>query len=176
MLSRLNDLSVHQVMEQNPTLLLETDSIYQALSILTAHNIEGAPVVNQKQQLTGFVSQQDILRLLWANEYSSELTADLTRVMQTNILTVELTQKIPALLEFMTVDKLALFPVDSASLLTEYHYQSYEERLNKASAQQPCTYPVVNQGKVYGVITRCQIAKLITQQLFVTKNEHKDAA
>ncbi|WP_372882444.1 CBS domain-containing protein [Psychromonas sp.] len=176
MLSRLNNLSVHEIMEHNPLILLETDSIYQALSRLTTQNIEGAPVVNHQQQLTGFVSQQDILRLLWANEYSSELQADLSKVMQTSILTVELTQKIPALLEFMVVDKLALFPVDSASLLTDYHYQSYEQRLNKASAQQPCTYPVVHQGKVYGVISRCQIAMLITQQLVVTKREQKDAA
>ncbi|HEY5715678.1 MAG TPA: formate transporter FocA, partial [Psychromonas sp.] len=109
----LNNLTVNEVMDQKPLALSATDCIYQALALLVQHNIKGAPVVDQQQVLIGFVSQQDILRFLWSEEYSIKLTVSVSAVMQTEILSVDFQQPVSALLEFMVVDKEALFPVSN---------------------------------------------------------------
>jgi len=176
MKNTLNTLTASEVMDQNPLVLSQTDCIYQALSSLVEHNIKAAPVVDQQQVLIGFVSQQDILRLLWSEEYSIKLSVQVSAVMQTEILSVDIQQPISALLEFMVVDKDALFPVNSTGVLTSYNYQSYDQRLKNASAKRPSIYPVVNQGVVCGVISRSQIANLITQYYRPIDKTRVDAA
>jgi formate transporter len=163
MKNTLNNLTVNDVMDKNPLVLEQTDSIYQALALLVKHNVKGAPVVDHQQLLIGFVSQQDILRLLWSEEYAIGLSVPVSTVMQTEILSVGDQQPISVLLEFMVVDKEALFPVTNSGLLSSYNYQSYDQRLKGASAKRPSIYPVVNQGVVCGVISRSQISRLITQ-------------
>lgn len=172
----LNNLTVNDVMDKNPLVLEQTGCIYQALSSLVKHNIKGAPVVNDQQLLIGFVSQQDILRLLWSEEYDIELSVPVSTVMQTEILSVGNGQPISVLLEFMVVDKDALFPVTDSGMLSSYNYQSYDQRLKSASAKRPSIYPVVNQGVLCGVISRAQIAKLITQHCCPDDKSQVDAA
>ena len=176
MKNTLNNLTVNDIMNKNPLVLQQTDCIYQALSLLVKHNIKGAPVVNHQQILIGFVSQQDILRLLWSEEYAIGLSVPVSTVMQTEILSVGNEQPIAVLLEFMVVDKEALFPVTNSGLLSSYNYQSYDQRLKGASAKRPSIYPVVNQGVVCGVITRSQIARLITQHCCPDNKSRVDAA
>jgi len=176
MKNTLNNLTVNDVMDKNPLVLEQTDSIYQALALLVKHNIKGAPVINHQQLLIGFVSQQDILRLLWSEEYAIGLSVPVSTAMQTEILSVGNEQPISALLEFMVVDKEALFPVTNSGMLSSYNYQSYDQRLKGASAKRPSIYPVVNQGVVCGVISRSQIASLITQHCCPDDEAKVDAA
>jgi len=176
MKNTLNNLTVNDVMDKNPLVLEQTDSIYQALALLVKHNIKGAPVVNHQQLLIGFVSQQDILRLLWSEEYAIGLSVPVSTVMQTEILSVGDKQPISVLLEFMVVDKEALFPVTDSGMLSSYNYQSYDQRLKGASAKRPSIYPVVNQGVVCGVISRSQITSLITRHCCPDDESKVDAA
>lgn len=164
MKSALNKLTVKDVMNKAPLVFTKNQEIYQALALLTKHDINAAPVVDQTQQLIGFVSQQDILRLLWSEEYSAELNYPLSHAMQTEIITVDAAQSITVLLEFMVVDKDKLFPVSETGILTSRNYQSYDERLKSASANRPSIYPVIENGKLCGVITRNQLADLIIKE------------
>lgn len=176
MKNTLNNLTVNDVMNKNPLVLQQTDCIYQALSLLVKYNIKGAPVIDPQQLLIGFVSQQDILRFLWSEEYDIELSIPVSTVMQTEILSVGNEQPISVLLEFMVVDKEALFPVTNSGMLSSYNYQSYDQRLKSASAKRPSIYPVVNQGVVCGVISRSQIARLIAQHCRPDDKSQVDAA
>jgi formate transporter len=160
----LSTIKVNDVMNADPLVLLQTQSIYQALSLLTAQDLQGAPVVDQQQNLVGFISQQDLMKHLWSEQYSLELTIDVSDIMQAEVLSVESDESILALLEFMLIDQEVLYPVNNSGMLTSYKSQSYEQRLQDASAQRPCIYPVVKQGVLCGVITRKQIAKLLTKQ------------
>ncbi len=172
MKSALNKLVVKDIMNKTPLLLTKEQDIYEALALLNEHEVSAAAVVDQAQQLIGFVSQQDILRLLWSEEYSAELNYLVSNAMQTEILTVDAGQPITALLEFMVVDKEKLFPVNDNGILTSRSYQSYDERLKTASAKRPSIYPVVENGKLCGVISRRQLASFIVKEY--TPNDQPD--
>lgn len=164
MKTKLNQLTVSDIMEQQTLSFSADRCIYQALAMLTDQSLSSAPVLDHKQQLIGFVSEQDILRLLWSEEYSADLNYQLNDVMQTEILTVDASQPVTSLLEFMVVDKEKLFPVSSSGMLMSSQYQSYEQRLKVASAQRPSIYPVIKDGKMCGIVSRKQIAKLMVKQ------------
>jgi len=176
MKNTLNNLTVKDVMNENPVVLLPTQSIYQALSILTEQNLQCAPVVDQQQKLLGFISQQDLMKYLWSEQYSLELTVEVGEIMQTEVLSVESNEPILALLEFMVVDKEVLYPVNNSGMLTSYKSQSYEQRLKDASAQRPHIYPVIKQGILCGLITRKQVAKLLTQQYVIDGSSKRNVA
>jgi len=164
MKSALDKLTVKDIMDTAPLVLTKDQDIYQALSLLDEHQITAAPIVDQTQHLIGFVSQQDILRLLWSEEYSAELNYNVGNAMQTEILTVDAAEPATALLEFMVVDKEKLFPVNDNGILTSRIYQSYEERLKSASSNHPSIYPVIEAGKLCGIITRRQLSSLIVKE------------
>ena len=176
MKNKLNQLTVNDIM-QTQTLSFAADlCIYQALALLTEQSLSGAPVLDNKKQLIGFVSEQDILRLLWSEEYSTDLSYQLKDIMQTDILTVEGAQAVSTLLEFMVVDKEKLFPVNSSGMLMSSQYQSYEQRLKAATAQRPSIYPVIENGKMCGIVTRKQLAKLMVKQYKPLEQLDKQAA
>lgn len=164
MKAALNKLTVNDVMDKAPLVLNKDQNIYHALALLNEQQVDAAPVINDEQQLIGFISQQDILRLLWSEEYSVELEYTVSHAMQTEIMSVEANQPATALLEFMVVDKEKLFPVNQSGILTGQVYQNYDERLKAASANRPSIYPVVDNGKLCGVISRRQLTNLIVHE------------
>lgn len=164
MKTKLNQLTVNDVMQVQTITFAADQCIYKALATLTDNALTAAPVVDNAQQLIGFVSEQDILRLLWSEEYSSKLNYQLKDIMQTEILTVDAAQPITTLLEFMVVDKEKLFPVNQSGMLISSQYQSYEQRLKSATSNRPSIYPVIQDGKVCGTISRRQLAKFVAKQ------------
>lgn len=172
----LKNLTVKDIMHTDPLTFTQDKCIYQALAMLTEHQVDGAPVVDHQEQLIGFVSQQDILRLLWSEEYSLKLNCQLTDVMQTEILTIDGQQSIASLIEFMVVDKEKLFPVNSSGMLMNRQYQSYEQRLKGASANRPSIYPVIEKNKICGLITRQQLANLMVKQYLPDDKSDKKVA
>tara|TARA_R110001583_G_scaffold195524_2_gene375345 strand:+ start:10790 stop:12277 length:1488 start_codon:yes stop_codon:yes gene_type:complete len=176
MKNKLNTLHVSDVMEQQPLTFTADRCIYQALAMLAEQSLTAAPIVDKNQQLIGFVSEQDILRLLWSEEYSADLNYQLIDVMQTEILTVDANQPITTLIEFMVVDKERLFPVNQSGMLMSTQYQSYEQRLKAASAHRPSIYPVIHNGKMCGIISRKQLAQLMVKQYLPDDKIEKSAA
>ena len=176
MKNKLNKLHVSDIMQQQTLLFSADRCIYQALAMLSEQTLSAAPVIDHKQQLIGFVSEQDILRLLWSEEYSADLSYQLKDVMQTEILTVDASQPITTLLEFMVVDKEKLFPVNQSGMLMSSQYQSYEQRLKAASATRPSIYPVIHDGKLCGIISRKQLAQLMVKQYLPDDKADKQVA
>lgn len=176
MKNALDKLTIKDIMNKSPLVLTKEQDIYQALALLSEHEVNAAPIIDQTQQLIGFVAEQDILRLLWSEEYSAELEYKVSHVMQTEILTVDASQPATTLLEFMVVDKEKLFPVSDSGILTSRIYQSYDERLRAASANRPSIYPVIENGKLCGLITRRQLTNLIIKEYTPTVESTEESS
>lgn len=161
----LTHLTVAQLMDTQAVTLTAQQSASSALLQLSIHKVRGAVVINEQKKLIGFVSEQDLLRAWWSNDFELDNELIVHDVMQTDILSVTPEQNIAELIEFMTVDKSILFPVSDSGVLLSSQYLDYNQRLNKAAAKRPSIYPVIEKGIVVGTITRQHIADHLLLQL-----------
>lgn len=157
-------MRVSDVMDPVPITLNADQSVYSGLKVLSEARVRCAPVIDHKHALVGFISQQDLLRSLWAQEFTRGVADKVGDLMQTEVLTVSPKDPLDALIELMVVDRQKLFPVTDNGLLSSY--QSYEERLRHASSNRPSAYPVIDQGQLCGMITREQIAQVVCDAFF----------
>jgi formate transporter len=155
------NLHVRELMENTPFTLSPELTIHEGLLQLTNAQERGAPVVDKQNRLLGFVSQQDLLRCLWSEEYNKHINSHVADLMQTQVMTVAANDKIADLVELMVVDRNKLFPVTDSGMFTGSRFMSYEERLRLAYTNKPSSFPVVNEGLLLGVITREIIASKI---------------
>ncbi|MBB1273671.1 formate transporter FocA [Psychromonas sp. SR45-3] len=166
----LTDLTVAQLMDTKAITFSGQQTATSALLELSAQQARGAVVINEQKELLGFVSEQDLLRNWWANDFELDQQLSVADVMQTEVLSVTPEQSIAELIEFMTVDKSILYPVSDSGVLLSSQYLSYHQRLNKAAAKRPSIYPVIDNGIVVGTITRQHITQhLLLQMQFQEK-------
>lgn len=161
----LTELTVAQLMDTQAIMLNAQQTATSALLQLSNQQARGAVVINEKQQLIGFVSEQDLLRAWWSNDFALDNELTVNDVMQSEVLSVTANQSIAELIEFMTVDKNVLYPVSDSGVLLSSQYLSYTQRLNKAAAKRPSIYPVIENGMVVGTITRQHISEYLLRQL-----------
>jgi formate transporter FocA len=151
--------TVRDLMIANAIVLGPDMTLVETLRIMAENPVRVFPVADTKQRLLGVVSEHDVLRYLWSEEFSAASDWRIRDIMQTDVLTVEPNNSIVDLIEFMTVDRDKLFPVNDSGFITANVYQSYEERLKTARAQRPSVYPVVHQDTLCGVIRRIDIVR-----------------
>ncbi|TCS38889.1 formate transporter FocA [Reinekea marinisedimentorum] len=151
--------TVRDLMIANAIVLSPDMTLVETLRIMAEQDVRVLPVADTQQRLLGVVSEHDVLRYLWSEEFSAASDWRIRDIMQTDVLTVEPGNSIVDLIEFMTVDREKLFPVNDSGFITANVYQSYEERLKTARAQRPSVYPVVHQDTLCGVIRRIDIIK-----------------
>ncbi len=124
---------VKDAMSHDTYTLQASVSVEEAAALMQQHQLPGAPVVNERQELVGFVSEHDLLRQLLEASYHSTSKASVMDVMQTQVLSVK--------------------PDDSIIELGQ----------QMAQLDKPKIYPVIANGKVEGVITRGQLLKALLQ-------------
>lgn len=163
--SPLTQLTVAQLMDTQAVTLTAQQSATSALLQLSTHKVRGAVVVDDNKKLVGFVSEQDLLRSWWANDFELDTELTVNNMMQTEVLSVTPEQSIAELIEFMTVDKSVLYPVSDSGVLLSSQYLDYNQRLNKAAAKRPSIYPVVENGHVVATISRQHITDYLLRKL-----------
>ena len=126
-------LLVKDAMSRDNYTVQANASVEEAAAQMQKHQLPGAPVLNERQELIGFVSEHDLLRQLLEASYHSTSKASVMDVMQTRVLSVK--------------------PDDSIIELAQ----------QMAQLDQPKIYPVIANGKVEGVITRGQLLKALIQ-------------
>jgi formate transporter FocA len=153
----IQSLKVKQIMDTAPSTLTSDMSLTDALNVMLNEGVTGMAVINAQRCVIGFVSEQDILRQLWSQDFVPTEPCIVENVMREDIITVGPDDAITELAEYMSVDKEKLFPVSEAGVLTRMSGASYEERLAQASVNRPKVYPVVENGQLLGVVSRRQI-------------------
>jgi formate transporter FocA len=161
--SPLTQLTVAELMDTQAITLTAQQSAISALQQLSLDQVRGAVVVDDQQKLIGFVSEQDLLRSWWANDFELDSELTVNDVMQKEVLSVTPEQSIAELIEFMTVDKSVLYPVSDSGVLLSSQYLDYKQRLNKAAAKRPSIYPVIDNGRVVATISRQHITAYLLQ-------------
>lgn len=124
-------LKVRDYMRPRAVTFTENMSLSTALDkVLNAINI-GGPVINEKQEVVGFLSEQDLLNRLVQVSYHCQDTHTVGDCMNKDALTISPEMSVLALAEMMEVGK-------------------------------PKVYPVVENKKLVGIISRREVLKAVS--------------
>lgn len=124
-------IQVREAMSHDSLKIPAATSVEEAATLLLKHKLPGAPAVNERGELVGFVSEHDLLQQLLDSSYHSSSKATVQDVMRTDVVTVS--------------------PNDSIIELAQ----------TMAQIDKPKVYPVAENGKLIGIITRGQLLQAL---------------
>jgi len=83
----MHSILVSDYMDNNPHAIRDTSSIRSSVLFLLQENISGAPVVNDNNELVGFISEQDCINEILNDAMYCEDYPPVTKLMKTTVLT-----------------------------------------------------------------------------------------
>jgi len=110
-------------MDQNPRSVSDSSTIHEVVKFLAKESLTGAPVVDNSNNLVGFISEQDCLIELLNQAFYAEESHTVTSVMVREVATVH----------------------------PETSIVQVAENMSKGP---PKNYPVVDDGKLVGLLSR----------------------
>ncbi|WP_051333293.1 formate transporter FocA [Aliagarivorans marinus] len=169
MYQRLSSTLVADLMEENPFALNQDITVKQALSQLVDYRLRGAPVVAEDGCYLGFLSEQDLLRLWWSEEFDQDSSTTVESLVKRKTKVLSPNESLIEVLELMIVNKDKLYPVNGGGFLMSHEPQSFEQRLLEAASHMPSQYPVVENGRLLGMLRRSELAAFISRGKQVAK-------
>ncbi|EGQ9326359.1 CBS domain-containing protein [Vibrio vulnificus] len=130
----MNSLKVKDYMTLQAVTFTVDMSLSAALNKVMKSVVMGGPVINEKEEVIGFLSEQDLLDKLVKASYYCQDSYTVGECMHNDVLSVSSDMSIIELADMMKVGK-------------------------------PKMYPVVDNKKLVGVITRRDVLKAIGQSL-----------
>ncbi|AAO10451.1 CBS domain-containing protein [Vibrio vulnificus] len=130
----MNSLKVKDYMTLQAVTFTVDMSLSAALNKVMKSVVMGGPVINEKEEVIGFLSEQDLLDKLVKASYHCQDSYTVGECMHSDVLSVSSDMSIIELADMMKVGK-------------------------------PKMYPVVDNKKLVGVITRRDVLKAIGQSL-----------
>ena len=107
----MNSLKVSDFMQRQPLSLTADMSVAAAVEKLLKSSQIGAPVVDDKGQVVGWVSEQDVLASLLESSYYCEQVANVNDVMRTEVLAMKAEDTIIELAQKMLDVRPKMYPV-----------------------------------------------------------------
>ena len=107
----MSGLLVKDVMAKHPTAIAGGTPLPDVVDTLLRYKVSGLPVINEQEQVVGFVSEQDCLRSLLVSSYHAEGDPKVEDVMHTQPLTVGLDASVVDVAEQMVKQKPKVYPV-----------------------------------------------------------------
>ena len=90
--------------------LSEHDTLKSASEKLQKHNVGAMPVLGkQNNDLIGIVSERDLARFIFKNEFSDDLP--ITKIMTKQIITCNINTSVTELMEIITQNKIRHIPI-----------------------------------------------------------------
>ncbi|GAA5316796.1 MAG: CBS domain-containing protein [Candidatus Pelagadaptatus aseana] len=128
----MQSILVKDYMDHNPHAIPKSTNIKDVVETLLRDKIIGAPVVDENNQLIGYVSEQDCVKDLLNDAFYCEEPGNVADVMKTEVATVTPDTSI----------------VEIAQSILEKKHKNY---------------PVVENGKLVGLISRSLILKALLE-------------
>ncbi|MGR5065584.1 CBS domain-containing protein [Photobacterium sp. DNB22_13_2] len=145
---------------QAPTLSVET-SLPSAIDVLSKNHINGAPVCDVDNNLVGFLSAHDIMIEMWCQDYLPDEDVTVGNLMKTDLVTMDIEDRLTDALEFLALDKEQLYPTTAMGYATQMTTLSLEERAKSIKVNKPQILPVLENGKYVGVVSRQEVLKAL---------------
>ena len=108
---------IRDIMSEHLTPLHEHMSLAQAVDHLMASHMLGLPVVDERKQLSGFLSEHDCIPFLLDDSYHCDSHVLVRDMMHKDPLTVKPTNTILELAQMMATNKPKIYPVVDRGIL-----------------------------------------------------------
>lgn len=131
---------VRHIMSSNPYTIAESDSLHDAVRIIRKHNIRHLPVVSGTE-VKGIISSSDINRLTFGRLFENQEGAD------------------EAVLEMLTIPQ-----VMSKNVKTVSPEDTIKDVAETFATKDFHSLPVVEDGKLVGIVTTTDIIKYLLDQ------------
>ena len=128
----MHSILVKDYMDFDPHAIAQNTNVRDVIGNLLKHGIPGAPVIDDKEQVIGFVSEQDCIAEMLNDAFYCEEPGLVTTVMKCDVTTVTPQSTIVEIAQCMLKDK---------------HKN----------------YPVIDNGKLVGMISRSRILKALIE-------------
>lgn len=156
-----NNITAKHVMNTNPLTLRAEMLTPVAIDSLLEHRQISAPVCDIEGRLVGFFSAHDVMVDLWCQDYLPAKEQKVVDIMARDVVAIDANDKLVDIAEFLCIDKEQLYPTTSMGIATQLTTLSLEERAKAMRVSKPHVLPVLDNGKLVGVITRENILEAL---------------
>ncbi len=148
------NILVQDIMNPNPITLSADVHTPTAIDTLLDNHIISAPVVDVEGRLVGFFSAHDVMVDLWCQDYLPVSGQKVVDLMSRDVVAIDVSDKLVDVAEFLCIDKEQLYPTTNVGIATRFSTLSLEERAKSMRVSKPHVLPVLDNGKLVGVVTR----------------------
>ncbi|MGR5231654.1 formate transporter FocA [Vibrio rotiferianus] len=152
---------VKEIMNPTPVTLSVEMPVSTALDTLLDNNLNSAPVVDIENRLVGFFSAHDVMVELWCQDYIPAQEQKVVDLMSRDVVAIDAGDRLVDVVEFLCIDKEQLYPTTSIGMATRLTSLSLEERAKSIKVSKPQVLPVLENGVMVGVVTRCEVLKAL---------------
>ena len=89
----------------------EDDNLKLVINLLSKYKIGALPVINQKKQIVGIVSERDIINLLSSQNHEEIFTKKINSIMTKEVITCNINARSDELMIIMTRNKIRHIPI-----------------------------------------------------------------
>lgn len=107
----MTQMLVKDVMIENPPVVKAGEPLDAAVERLIHHHLLGLPVVDDKRQVIGFLSEQDCIHSMLISSYHCDESQSVNDIMSHQVLTVAPNDSIIEIAQRMGKDKPKSYPV-----------------------------------------------------------------
>ncbi len=113
----MSSILVKDYMQSNVPAIRDTANVKEVVDHLLNMGVTGSPVIDNREHVVGFVSEQDCMKEMLNSAFYHEQPSLVTKIMRSDVLTVTPDTSILEIAETMLGNKPKNYPVVSAGKL-----------------------------------------------------------
>ena len=115
--SNNQNILISQLLTRNLVSINENKTTYNAIKLLTTNNIGALPVINDNMELSGIISERDIIREISNNLSVNFKKSNIKSIMTSKVITINKDTKSETIMDIMSKNKIRHIPIVENKLL-----------------------------------------------------------
>ena len=115
--SNNENILISQLLTRNLVSINQNKTAYNAIKLLTTNNIGALPVLNDNMELSGIISERDIIREISNNLSVNFNKSNIKSIMTSKVITINKNTKSETIMDIMSKNKIRHIPIVENKLL-----------------------------------------------------------
>ena len=115
--SNNENILISQLLTRDVISIDENKTTYNAIKLLTTNNIGALPVLNDNMELSGIISERDIIREISNNLSVNFKKSNIKSIMTSKVITINKNTKSETIMDIMSKNKIRHIPIVENKLL-----------------------------------------------------------